>query len=242
MRSLLPVVQEDVDVHRWYALDWLENGGLRVNFVSSVDGAATAGGLSRGLQTAGDNAVFAALRDLADVIVVGAGTARAEGYRGIELSERRRGLRRDLGLAETPPLAVVSRGLRLDPADELFTRGSARTIVITAAASDADRRERLSSVADVVIAGDDDVDLTVARAALAERGLARILGEGGPTLFADMLGAGIVDELCLSLTPWLVGPEAPRIVGGTAWDDGPLALTLAGVLEEDGALFLRYRR
>jgi riboflavin biosynthesis pyrimidine reductase len=242
MRALLPVVQEDVDVHRWYASDWLQAGGVRVNFVSSVDGAATSGGLSRGLQTKGDNVVFAALRDLADVVLVGAGTARAEGYRGIELSERRRQVRREFGLAEVPPIAVVSRGLRLDPADALFTRGGARTIVVTAAAADAEQRARISAVADVIVAGDDEVDLPAARAALVDRGLARILGEGGPTLFGDMVRAGVVDELCLSLTPRLVGPDATRIIAGTAWNGEPHALSLAGVLEDEGALFLRYRR
>ena len=242
MRALLPVVQEDVDVHAWYARDWIETGGLRVNFVSSVDGGATAKGLSRGLQTPGDNAVFAALRDLADVVMVGAGTARAEGYRGIELSDRRQNLRRDLGFAPHPPVAVVSRSLRLDPTAELFTRGTVRTIVITTESADATVRSRLEEVADVVVAGDTDVDLRTARAALVDRGLTRVLSEGGPTLFNDMHRADVVDELCLSLTPKLVGPGALRIISGELWDGEPQDVDLAGVLEEDGALFLRYRR
>lgn len=242
MRALLPVLQEDVDVHAWYARDWIDVGGLRVNFVSSVDGGATAGGLSRGLQTPGDNVVFAALRDLADVVVVGAGTARAEGYRGIEFSERRQGLRRELGFAAHPPVAVVSRSLHLDPGAELFTRATERTIVITTESADPAVKARLGRVADVVIAGDADVDLRAARAALVGRGLTRMLSEGGPTLFNDLQRAGVVDELCLSLTPKLVGPGALRIVSGELWDGGPLEVDLAGVLEEDGALFLRYRR
>jgi riboflavin biosynthesis pyrimidine reductase len=193
------------------------------------------------LQTPGDNAVFAALRDLADVVVVGAGTARAEGYRGIELSPRRQQLRRELGFAPHPPVAVVSRSLNVDPAAELFTRGAERTIVITTAAADPAARQRLAEVAEIVIAGETEVDLRAARAALAERGLTRILSEGGPTLFADLHRAGIVDELCLTLAPKLVGPNALRIVSGESWDDGPVDAELAGVLEEDGALFLRYR-
>jgi riboflavin biosynthesis pyrimidine reductase len=241
VRALLPVLQEDVDVHAWYARDWIESGGLRVNFVSSVDGAATAGGLSRGLQTAGDNAVFAALRDLADVVLVGASTAREEGYRGIELSQRRQGLRRDLGFGAHPPVAVISRSLALDPDGELFTRGTERTIVITAESGDAALRARLERVADVIVAGEDDVDLPAARAALVERGLTRILNEGGPSIFAELARSGVVDELCLSLTPLLAGPGSQRIVNGAPWPDGPASLSLAGVLEEDGALFLRYR-
>jgi riboflavin biosynthesis pyrimidine reductase len=241
MRALLPVVQEDVDIHAWYAQDWLDRGGVRVNFVSSADGAATADGKSRGLQTPGDNAVFAALRDLADIVLVGAGTARAEGYRGIEFSERRATLRRDLGLADHPPVAVISRSLRLDPASELFTRGSRRTVVITTSSAQGAVLDQLQEVADVILAGDDDVDLNAARAALVERGHRRILCEGGPTLFADLTQAGAVDELCLSLTPMLVGPGAQRIVTGPMWAEEPVPLLLEGVLEEDGALFLRYR-
>jgi riboflavin biosynthesis pyrimidine reductase len=241
MRALLPVVQEDVDVHTWYARDWLDRGGVRINFVSSADGAATAGGLSRGLQTPGDNAVFAALRDLADVVLVGAGTARAEGYRGIVFSERRRTLRRDLGLAEHPPVAVISRSLRLDPASELFTRGDARTIVITAEPVDDAVLRQVQEVADVIVAGEADVDLRAAHAALVERGHTRILCEGGPTLFGDLARAGVVDELCLSITPLLAGPGARRIIAGEMWTDEPQPLLLEGVLEEDSALFLRYR-
>ncbi|MDT4936680.1 MAG: hypothetical protein QOG80_351 [Pseudonocardiales bacterium] len=240
MRALLPVVQDDVDVHAWYARNWLDKGGVRVNFVSSADGAATADGLSGGLQTPGDNAVFAALRDLADVVLVGAGTARAEGYRGIQLSERRRALRHDLGLAEDPPVAVVTRSLRLDPAAELFSRGSQRTIVITTESADQLARRQLEEVADVVIAGDVDVDLRAAHAALVERGHIRILCEGGPMLFGDLARSAVVDELCLSLTPVLAGPGARRIIAGEMWSNDPHPLVLDSVLEEDGALFLRY--
>jgi riboflavin biosynthesis pyrimidine reductase len=241
MRALLPIAEDDVDVHAWYAQDWLEPGGLRVNFVSSADGAATADGLSRGLQTKGDNRVFAALRDLADVVVAGAGTVRTEGYRPIKISERRREIRRQYGLDELQPTAVISRSLRLDPSAELFTAApaDARTIVITGSAGDPEVRRELEKTADVVIAGDEDVDFTAARAALVERGLTRILCEGGPTLFGDIARTGNVDELCLSITPLLVGPGARRIVAGDLWTE-PYRLTLAGLLEEDDALFCRY--
>jgi riboflavin biosynthesis pyrimidine reductase len=240
MRALLPVLQEDVDVHAWYAQDWLERGGVRVNFVSSVDGGATAAGLSRGLQTPGDNRIFAALRDLADVVLVGAGTARAEGYRGVVLDDKRQGLRRDLGLAPHPPIAVISRSLDLDPDAALFTRGSRRTIVFTVAETDPAARARLGEVADVVVAGDATVDLAAAHADLVGRGHLRVLSEGGPMLFGDLAAAGVVDELCLSVTPLLVGPGARRIVAGAPWEGSPVPLGLSGVLEEDGALFLRY--
>src|SRR3954451_15064069 len=115
MRALLPESADDVDLHAFYAADWLDRGGLRVDFVCSADGAAQAEGRSAGLQTPGDNRGFAALRDLADVVLVGAGTARAEGYRAIRLTPQRLALRREYGLSEQLPIAVTSRSLRLDP-------------------------------------------------------------------------------------------------------------------------------
>jgi riboflavin biosynthesis pyrimidine reductase len=243
MRALLPTPRADVDVHAFYATDWLDGGGLRVNFVASVDGAATEDGTSRGLQTPGDNRIFAALRDLADVVVAGAGTVRTEGYRAITVSERRRAVRADYGLPKTLPTAVISRSLRLDPNHDLFVGApdDARTIVLTCAAGDAVVRAELELVADVVVCGDESVDLAAARAALSDRGLTRILCEGGPTLFADLARAGVADELCLSVSPLLSGPGARRIVAGELWSGAPRRVTLTGLLEEDDALFCRYR-
>ncbi|MEP7180359.1 MAG: pyrimidine reductase family protein [Pseudonocardiales bacterium] len=243
MRALLPTSDGDIDVHAFYAADWLDVGGLRVNFVASVDGAATEDGASRGLQTPGDNRVFAALRDLSDVIVAGAGTVRTEGYQPITVSDRRRAIRAEYGLRQTLPTAVISRSLRLNPAADLFVAApeDARTIVLSCAVGDPTVRAELEQVADVIVCGDESVDLVAARATLAGRGLSRILCEGGPTLFADLARAGVVDELCLSLSPLLTGPGARRIVAGELWPDDPRRLTLAGLLEEDDALFCRYR-
>jgi riboflavin biosynthesis pyrimidine reductase len=243
MRELLPNPTPDVDVHEFYARDWIDRGGLRVDFVSSLDGAATVQGRARGLQTPGDNAVFDAMRDLADVILVGAGTARAEGYGPSRPGATRRAHRARLGLADVPPIALVSRRLAFEPEGELFTDAdpAARTIVITAAAADPAKRAALAQVADVLVLGDEEVDLAAIPAALNEHGLTRILSEGGPTLFADLAAAGVVDEVCLSISPLLAGPGAQRITDGTRWPDGPRPLALHGLLEEDGALFCRYR-
>lgn len=242
MRALLPDHRDDADVHAHYAVDWLEPGGLRVNFVAAVDGAVSASGRSRGLQTPGDNVVFAALRDLADVVAVGAGTAVAEGYRAVRLGERRRALRREHGLSEQLPVAVLSRTLRLDPASSLFADAApdARTLVLTCNAADPERRQALNRVAEVIDCGAQTVDPALARQALEKRGYQRILCEGGPTVFSDLAEAGVVDELCLSVTPMLSGPGAGRITAGNAWESA-LPLSLVGLLEEDGALFCRYR-
>jgi riboflavin biosynthesis pyrimidine reductase len=242
MRVLLPSPADEVDVHAFYADHWLEPGGLRVNFIASADGAASAAGKSAGLQTPGDNLIFAALRDLADVVVAGAGTVTAEGYRAITVPEPRRSIRRAYGLRDALPTAVVSRTLRLDPSASLFVDagGESRTIVLTCEAAPADRLAALGRVADVVICGGDAVEPARARAALEERGHSRLLSEGGPTAFADFVAGGVVDELCLTVSPLLIGPGPVRVTAGAQWD-GPAGLALVGALEEDGALFLRYR-
>ena len=242
MRALLPGPLDDVDVHAYYAAGWLDRGGIRVNFVSSTDGASSAAGVSRGLQTPGDNVVFAALRDLADVVLVGSGTAVAEKYSAVTLGARRKKIRRDNGLRETLPVAVLSRSLSLDPGLELFTEAlpGARTIVLTCGAADAEQRRLLKQVAEVVDCGDEDVEPALVRAALEERGLTRILSEGGPHVLAQFAADGTVDELCLSLSPLLAGPGPGRIISGEEWGS-PRPLALVGVLEDDGALFCRYR-
>jgi len=213
---------------------------LRLNFVSSVDGAVTLDGRSGGLSTPGDKRLFGLLRDLADVILVGAGTVRDEGYGPPAHSPRRRARRRALGLAEVPPYALVTNSLDLDPGSPLFTEAEARTVVIAPAGAPADRRAALDPVADVVTAGEHRVDLHAALDRLADRGLHRVLCEGGPALFGGLLGAGLVDELCLTVSPLLAGPGPARILGGPPLPAAPYGLDTQHVLEEDGALFLRY--
>jgi riboflavin biosynthesis pyrimidine reductase len=213
---------------------------LRVNFVSSADGGAYVDGRSEGLSSPGDKQVFGILRVLADVILVGAGTARVEEYKPARRRPSLAALR--AGRPAAPPIALVTRTLGLNLASPLFTETppDARTIVITCAASDAELRAETAKVADVIVAGDEVVDLPAARAALEERGLPRVLCEGGPHLFGDLAAAGLVDELCLALSPTLAGPGAARIIDGTHLDAArPLALTQV-LAADDGFLFLSY--
>lgn len=243
MRRLLPDPTETVDIYAEYAVpdEALAGRGwhLRMNFVTSADGAVTLAGRSRGLSTPGDRALFAALRDLSDVVLVGAGTARGEGYGPDRPSQSRRTLRRSAGRTEAPVIAVVSASLDLDPSSELFTAPDARTLVLTADHAPARRRADLERVVEVVTAGSDSLDPVAAMAALADRGLHRVLCEGGPHLFGSLLAGGVVDELCLTVSPLLTGAGAGRIVAGPLLA-APAQLALAGLLEEDGALFCRY--
>jgi len=252
MQRFLPEpVAASVDVHEHYAQDWLDRGGVRANFIASADGAAAAGGQSRLLQTPGDNKVFAALRDLADVILVGAATAAAEGYRPSAPSTRRRELRARFGLPTAPAIAVVSGRLELDLTAPLFASAAdAPTLVLTSAAAPIARRNDVIDLAGTesrlqlleIAAGDGGVDFAAAVSALRAQGYRHILCEGGPRLFAAGVAAGAIDELCLSLSPLLTGPGAPRITGGPEWpDNSAVGLELRGLLEEAGALFARYR-
>lgn len=241
MRVLLPQPGDaaDVDIHAHYARDWVARGGVRVNFVASVDGAVTANGRSKGLQTPGDNQVFAALRDLADVVLVGAGTAVTEGYRRPHPTGDALERRREHGLPDVLRLAVLSRtGRGLTPDLPLFAAGDAPPpILVTTAGADVDA---VRDVAEVIVAGASAIDEGHARRELASLGLTRVLCEGGPTVFAQWAAADQVDELCLSLSPLLAGPGPGRIAAGEQWPSAR-DLVLDGVLEEDGALFLRYR-
>jgi len=223
---------------------------LRANMVTSLDGAATVGGRSGGLSGGADQQVFALLRALADVIVVGAGTARAEGYRPVR--PRTEGVRwawlRE-GRPPSPPIAVVTRRLDLDLGSPLLASSpaDARTIVITTEAAPPGRREAAAAAADVIVAGRESVDIQAAVAALAGRGYRQILTEGGPHLLGQIIEAGLLDELCLTISPLLAGPGAGRIVAGPGPAHpgaaaGAHQLGLAHVLAEDGHLICRYVR
>ena len=215
---------------------------LRANMVSSADGAAHLSGLTSGLSSEADRHLFALLRTLADVIVVGAATARAERYAPVRQHELWPDLRP--GRTPTPPIAVLTARLDLDPASRLIVSAppSARTIVITTAQAPADRRAALDGLADVIVAGQESVDLKAAVTALAERGHRRMLAEGGPHVLAQIAAAGLLDELCLTIGPLLAGPGPDRILAGHPFPDGPLPLVLAHVLEDSGFLLCRYTR
>ena len=218
---------------------------LRANMVATADGAASLNGLTQGISSDTDRRVFALLRTLCDVILVGASTVREEKYKPARPQELWSHLRE--GRPTTPPIAVVSRRLDLDPDSPLITAAPphARTIVITTASAPEVRRGLVARFAEVIIAGQDTVDLTTAVDELSKRGHRRMLAEGGPRLLAQLAEAGLLDELCLTIGPLMAGPGAPRIVAGTPGTGPvatPLPLTLAHVLEDDGFLLCRYTR
>lgn len=240
MRALVPESSEAVDLHAHYARDWIGRGGIRANMIASADGSAAVEGLSGGLQTPGDNRVFASLRDLADVVLVGSTTAHAEGYRPVRMNDDRFARRGEYGLGARLPIAVVTRSLRVDRSDPLFADPDNRPLVVTCASSDASARADLGEHAEVVVCGGNDIDYGAVRREFADRGLVRVLCEGGPTVLGQLARSGELDELCLSVSPFLAGPGAGRILRGDPWPGDPRGMRLHSLLEEAGALFLRY--
>lgn len=211
---------------------------LRVNFVSSVDGAATRDGLSGGLGAAADGRYFELLRRVADAVVVGAGTVRAEGYGPMRVSDASADWRQANGLTPHPVFVIVSGALDLDPASRIFTEAPVRPVIVTTAGHDV---SGFAEVADVVQAGEGaHVDARAAVDALRARGFARILCEGGPHLFGSLLAADLVDELCVTVEPTLEAGEARRIAAGELPE--PRGLELAHVLRSGSTLLLRYVR
>lgn len=235
MRQLLPYPAGDLsddDLLAAYATPGDDH--LRVNFVASADGAVTLSGKSGGLSGPADKRVFQLLRDLADVVLVAAGTIRDEGYGYPDFSPERRARRVRAGRRELPTFAIVSRSLELDLSSSLFTDAPVRTVVLTDDTAPADRRRELERYAEVV----STEGLAGHVRALRERGLGRILCEGGPSLFGGLNADGLLDELCLTTSPLLAGPGPGRIVAGP--EHPPVPLTLTTLLEEDGALFHRF--
>ena len=240
MRMLLPQAADVVDLVAAYAVPpgTPDRPFVRCNMISSLDGAITINGRSGLLGGSADRSVFQVLRSLADVILVGAGTARAEGYGPVELDEQLRARRVARGQSEIPPIAVVTGSGNLDWSAPFFTQAEARPVVVTTRASDAGARRRAEAVADVLIAGEDQVDPAEALHQLSQAGHRSVLLEGGPGLNADVVHAGLLDELCLTLSPRLVAGDGTRVLAGPELMP-PLQLRSVHLLEQDGFLFAR---
>jgi riboflavin biosynthesis pyrimidine reductase len=226
MRQLLPEVVDPVDPADVYSDLPTADGrpAVRLNMISSVDGATALDGLSGGLGSLADKRVFAVLRSLADVVLVAAGTVRAEGYG-----------------PSAVPIAVVTRTAQLDWQSPFFAEAKAKPIVLTVEDAPPANLDHAAEVADVVLAGTGGVDFRVALDALALRGARNILAEGGPTLNGQLALAGVLDEVCLTVSPKLAAGDARRILSGPGLSS-PTELRLRSVCEEDDYLFLRYRR
>ena len=237
MRRLLPdprPLDDDAALAEAYATPrprW-----VRVNFVASLDGVVAVEGRSGALGSPADLRVFRLLRALADVVLVGWGTASVEGYNPVAPDSPVGRLRAALGRPAELPVAVVSRRASLSVGDKL---AAAPTILITSEDSDPARRAALEDAGvRVLVCGQDDVDLPLALDRMRELGLERVTCEGGPQLLRAALAAGVVDELDLTIAPALAG-TGTRLLGEAALPE-LVRPRLEQVLEEDGVLFTRY--
>jgi riboflavin biosynthesis pyrimidine reductase len=223
-----------------------------LNMVSTVDGHATLGGRSGGLSSPPDRELFHGLRLAVDAVMAGAGTVRVERYGRIIPEESRRRRRIERGRSEEPLACIVSARLSLGADIPLLADPAAKVVILTSSA--ASLPASAAEVHYVRAERDGLLDLPAALAELRERFAVRtLLCEGGPHLGAQLLGAGLLDELFLSLAPKLAGgdldgnpahpnparPEALRILAGAELSP-PVELALLSALEHDSHLFLRY--
>ncbi len=215
---------------------------VMANMVGGLDGSAAIGGRVGALSTGPDAALFRLMRALADVVLVGAETVRREGYRGIRLPEEQTAARLAAGRPAVPRLAVVTRSLDLDWSANAFVGAPAqsRRLVITCKAADARRADRAREVADVILAGEERVDLAQALQRIGDLGHRVVLCEGGPTLLGELVAAGLLDELCLTIAPLMGGDPLPVAVSPPG---APLRhFALRQMLCDGDTLFLRYER
>jgi 5-amino-6-(5-phosphoribosylamino)uracil reductase len=211
--------------------------------VSTLDGAAQHGGRSQPISCAADMRIFGTLRALADVVVVGAETVRQEGYRPARARAEFAAARQAAGQGPAPAIAVVTASLDLDLSLPLFTSPLVPTLILTGAAADPGRVAAAEEAGARVLTAGEGTGVDPARAvrALAGLGHTRLLTEGGPRLLGQFVAAGVLDELCLTVSPMLTAGDAQRIAGGPSVTL-PRRFTLKSMLEEDGFLFTRYQR
>lgn len=217
---------------------------LRTNFVSTLDGSTVGvDGRSGSINTPSDHHVFALHRALCDAIMVGAGTVRAEGYRAVDLASWQRELRAVEGLAPYPTLVIITASGDIDPVVASPIDGPGGPVLIMTTETATGRLDELSAAGvEIVRLPGARVDLERACGLLAARGLTRVLSEGGSRLHRDLLAAGLVDEVSLTLSPIMVAGDGLRSTSGPALPDTRRFLLEHVLYADDETLFTRYIR
>lgn len=235
---------EDIPVEEFFAS--YATGGtdpaapyLRVNFVTSADGAATVRGRSGGLGGTNDRRLMNVLRAMSDAVLVGAGTVRAEGYGGLNLSEEVRPWRTAHYTSEAPQMVIAANRLALDPQMDVFQHEESPPIIAAPKAAVQAAGDRFDGLAEVLACGTDRLDLRRLLQILAERGQTQILCEGGPHLFGSLLELNLVDEVDLTVSPMFEAGTARRI--SVSDEELHRTFRIGSVLADQGSyLFLRY--
>ncbi|MBB3039983.1 pyrimidine reductase family protein [Hoyosella altamirensis] len=234
---------DDAELRQIYR--YPESSWLRVNFVSSIDGAVTSGGLSGALSSETDKHLFGLLRELADVVVVGAGTVRAENYGGVAISDDARQRRLEAGQSAVPQIAVVTASANLDPHSRLFTDTAVPPLIFTSEQAPqgaiAALRAAGAEVNKIRVGPTGTLDSHEILRILRSSNRGKVLCEGGPSLLGALLAADLVDDLCLSVTPVLTAGSSGRIATGELPQQRRMRLahTLSG---DDGTVFTRWVR
>lgn len=214
--------------------------GVRVNMIFSADGAAAFAGRAGPLSSAIDQELLKILRGFADVVLVGAGTARAEDYGPVQLTETQRGMRHRDGRAKPPPIAVISQTGELPP--KLLSRPDQPALLVTSAVAAARHRRAGTQPCGVLVAGEKSVDVVRAVALLGNHGLCRVLCEGGPTLLDELVQSDAVDEMCVTLAPKLAAHQPTGTRSQSSRLPAPTTLRLEHALVCDDYLFVKYCR
>ncbi|MCW2572480.1 MAG: bifunctional deaminase-reductase domain protein [Frankiales bacterium] len=235
----------DVDIAEVYggslAPPHADRPHVTVNMVASVDGKTAIDGRSGGLSSPPDKAIFRLLRSLADVVLVGAGTVRAESYGTVKADDDVRAQRAARGQSPVAALAIVSRSVDLDWTSPVFTQPTHRPFVLAPADAPASALRAAEKVATVIAAGNGGVDLAAALRRLRhDHGVTSVLCEGGPTLNGQLAAGRLLDQLCVTVSPAVVGGDSKTILGAVDLP-APLDLSLASALLAGSELFLRYR-
>jgi 5-amino-6-(5-phosphoribosylamino)uracil reductase len=181
------------------------------------------------------------VRASCDAIMVGAVTVRTDNPRLLVRSQARRDERTARGLPPSPAKVTVSDRVDLDARSNFFTAGAAEKLLYTSSPRVADARAKLGPVATVVDGG-QRVRMRRLTEDLADRGVGRLMVEGGGTVHTQFLADDLVDELQLVVAPFFIGDSsAPRFVsdGRFPWNAGRRA-KLAEVTQLGDVVLLRY--
>ena len=208
---------------------------VMANFVASIDGATAVEGGSTALGDSEDAAVFAALRDVSDAILVGATTVIVEDYRPVSLDADRRAVRAARGQRPTPKLAIVTGTMSLDVEQRVFSDSEFKPLVITGPYANPGRLAMLGDAADVKVLA--DITPATILDSLSEYDV--VLLEGGPSLAGQFATAGLLDEFNLTVAPELVGGDSARIAGKSEIKPA-VGMRLERVVAGKKMLFLRY--
>ena len=243
MRRLLPDVGETSVEELIESLDFVamahgDRPYVVTNFVLTLDGHATLHGRSGPIGSDVDTAMLVGLRTRVDAVMIGAGTMRAERYGRIFTKPERREKREREGFAGDPLMVLVSGRLDLPWDAPLFTEGAGKVLIATTSAD----QPPDTATEVVVVRHEEEVDLPALLVHLRrEHGIRALLSEGGPRLHADMIAAGVVDDLFITHAPKLGGGVGPGLVAGLEEDERPVEIVSLLVEESTGELFARYR-